>query len=228
MRWATMRAEHGRPLFRDRQHAGEVLARRLAEMPLAPPVVVVALPRGGVPVAAVVARALKAPLDLMLVRKISAPWQPELAVAAVVDGEEPVLVVDEEIASGTGADARYIARSEVEAWREIERRRALYLAGREPLPLQGATVILVDDGIATGTTMRAALQALRQRGAARRVVAVPVAPHETLLRLRDQAETLVCLAEPQPFGAVGAHYGEFHQVGDDEVIEALASVSRGP
>jgi putative phosphoribosyl transferase len=168
-----------------------------------------------------VARCLNAPLDLLLVRKIGAPWQSELAVAALVDGERPELVIDEETSQATGASRAYIdAQAQIE-WREIERRRALYLRGRTPAPVQGATVIVVDDGIATGTTVRAALKALRRRGAARIVLAVPVAPHDTLMALAREVDRVVCLAEPDPFRAIGLHYDDFHQVSDDEVIAAL-------
>ncbi|MFN9746732.1 MAG: phosphoribosyltransferase [Betaproteobacteria bacterium] len=213
------------PLFANRLQAAEVLAERLARLPLGQPCVVLALPRGGVPIGAVVARRLGVPLDLLLVRKIGAPWQPELAVGAVVDGGEPVLVVDERAAS-TGADAAYIERQGAQAWNEILRRRALYLAGRAPVPLKGATVVLVDDGIATGNTMRAALQALRRRGVAHTVLAVPVAPHETLMRLAGLADRVVCLAEPPGFRSVGEHYAEFPQVDDDEVVAALRAAAR--
>jgi len=214
-------------LFDDRQDAGRALASRLADARLPPPVVVLALPRGGVPVGAVVARRLHAPLDLLLVRKIGAPWQRELAVAAVVDGGEPELVVDEVMAERTGADERYIREQMQHEWQEILRRREQYLEGRPPVPVAGATVVLVDDGIATGTTVRAALRALRRRGAARLVLAVPVAPHDTLTSLRRDFDDVICLAEPTPFRAVGLHYGDFHQVGDDEVIAALQSAPAG-
>ena len=200
-----------RPLFADRRQAAEVLA----------------LPRGGEPVGAVVARRLHAPLDLLLVRKIGAPGQEELAVGAVADGGEPVLVIDER-AARTGADAAYVERRGVEAWREILRRRARYLAGRRRVPVRGATVVLVDDGIATGTTVRAALKALRRQGAAHTVLAVPVAPHETLRRLAGEVDRVVCLAEPPDFGSVGEHYAAFPQVGDDEVVDALREADRRP
>ena len=146
--------------FADRSEAGRALAARLAAMAIAPPVVVLALPRGGVPVAAEVARTLGAPLDLLLVRKIGAPWQPELAVAAVVDGDPPDIVVDELTSRMSGVDRDYIDREAGRELQEIERRRQVYLAGRKPVPVAGATVIVVDDGIATGTTVRAALKAL--------------------------------------------------------------------
>ena len=216
------------PQFINRTEAGRQLGQRLAEEHLPGPLVVVALPRGGVPVAAEVARRLGAPLDLLIVRKIGAPWQRELAVAAVVDGETPEIVIDEGISEATGADRAYIDRQAAEEWREIERRRRVYLRGRAPLPLAGTTVILVDDGIATGTTIRAALKALRRRGTIRTVLAVPVAPHDSLIALRNLCDGIVCLAEPQPFRAVGLHYQDFHQVGDDEVVAALESASAGP
>jgi putative phosphoribosyl transferase len=207
--------------FADRAEAARALATRLTDEHLPGPRVVLALPRGGVPIGAEVARCLNAPLDLLLVRKIGAPWQSELAVAAVVDGERPELVIDEETSQATGASRAYIdAQAQIE-WREIERRRALYLRGRTPVPVQGATVIVVDDGIATGTTVRAALKALRRRGAARIVLAVPVAPHDTLMALAREVDRIVCLAEPDPFRAIGLHYDDFHQVSDDEVIAAL-------
>jgi putative phosphoribosyl transferase len=207
--------------FADRAEAARALAERLADEHLPGPLVVLALPRGGVPIGAEVARRLKAPLDLLLVRKIGAPWQPELAVAAVVDGEMPEIVVDEETSQATGADRAYIEQQARIEEREIERRRALYLRGRAPVSVQGATAIVVDDGIATGTTMRAALKVLRRRGAARTVLAVPVAPHSTLLDLSREVDRIVCLAEPTPFRAIGLHYVDFHQLSDEEVTAAL-------
>jgi putative phosphoribosyl transferase len=215
--------------FADRAVAGQLLARRLAQEKLPGPLVVVALPRGGVPVGAEVARLLKAPLDLVIVRKIGAPWQRELAVAAVVDGPHPEIVVDEENRVATGADPAYIEREAAAGWREIERRRLAYLRGRAPLDLTGTTAILVDDGIATGATVRAALKALRRRDPARIVLAVPVAAHETLMALRLLCDRIVCLAEPQPLRAVGLHYVDFHQVSDAEVVAALdAAGPSGP
>ena len=215
-----------RRMFTDRAEAGRLLAQRLAGRQWAPPVVVLALPRGGVPIGVEVARALHAPLDLLLVRKIGVPWQPELAVAAVVDGASPEIVVDEEVRAMCGIERAYIeAQAKVEL-REIERRRRLYLGGRAPLAVQGATAIVVDDGIATGTTVRAALKALRRRQPAHLVLAVPVAPPDTVRALRAEVDELVCLAEPEPFHAVGAHYEEFHQVGDDEVLAALHAADR--
>jgi putative phosphoribosyl transferase len=208
-------------LFANRAEAAHALARHLVAMNLTAPIVVLALPRGGVPIAAEVARALHAGLDLILVRKIGVPWQRELAVAAVVDGEKPEIVIDDEVQGLAGVDRDYIEAQALIELKEIERRRQLYLRGRAPLPLAGATAVVVDDGIATGTTVRAALKALRRRQPARLVLAVPVAPHDTVLALRAEVDDLVCLAEPEPFHAIGLHYVDFHQVSDDEVLAAL-------
>jgi putative phosphoribosyl transferase len=214
------------PPFADRRAAGRALACALAARPFARPIVVLALPRGGVPVAAEVARALRAPLDLLLVRKIGAPWQPELAVAAIVEGDPPDVVVEDTVRAATGVNRDWIDRQAALELREIERRRDAYLAGRAPVPLAGATVVLVDDGIATGTTVRAALRALRRRGAGRVVLAVPVAPRDTLASLRGDVDEVVCLAQPTPFEAVGCHYVDFRQVGDDEVRASLDRAAR--
>ncbi len=213
------------PQFHDRTQAGRALARRLLKMALTPPIVVLALPRGGVPVAVQVARALHAPLDLLLVRKIGAPMQPELAVAAIVDGDPPELVDDEQIQAACGVSRDFVlAAADVEQQENVRRREA-YLHGRAPLPLQGATAIVVDDGIATGTTVRAALLALRRRKPARLILAVPVAPADTLARLRAEVDDIICLAQPDPFHAVGLHYLDFRQVDDDEVRAALDAVT---
>ncbi len=214
--------------FVDRAEAGRALAERLRALRLNPPWVVLALPRGGVPVAAEVARALKAPLDLLLVRKIGAPWQRELALAAVVEGDPPDIVVDEEVQRSAAVDAHYIEAQAQLQLREIARQRQVYLSGRPGVRVEGCTVIVVDDGIATGTTMRAALKALRRRHPAKLVLAVPVAPRDTLERLRPEVDELVCLATPQPFFAVGEHYARFDQVDDAEVIAALDAAGRGP
>ena len=215
------------PPFANRSEAGRLLAGRLLREHIQPPVVVVALPRGGVPVAVEVARSLHAPLDLLHVRKIGAPWQRELAVAAIVDGDRPEVVIDEALCGATGADRAYIDRQADLEWREIERRRRVYPRGSGPRDLAQATAILVDDGIATGTTVRAALKALRRRKAARVVLAVPVAAHDTLMALSPLCDRVVCLAEPQHLGAVGRHYVDFHQVSDDELIAALDAANAG-
>lgn len=214
--------------FRDRTQAGRALADELSSMDLNPPLLVLALPRGGVPVATEVARALDAPLDLLLVRKIGAPAQPELAVAAVVEGSPPDVIVNPDTADLPGINAAYIESMVPAALHEIERRRAVYLKGRAPHPVEGATVIVVDDGIATCTTMMAALQALRRRRPARVIVAVPVAPYQTAVALSDEADDVICLVEPRPFRAIGLHYLDFHQLSDSEVCEALAETSSSP
>lgn len=207
--------------FANRAEAGRHLAARLSGMRTEGRVVVLALPRGGVPIGAEVARALHAPLDLLLVRKIGAPWQPELAVAAVVDGTPPQLVVDESTCALSGIDRDYIEKAMTRELREIERRRHVYLAGRAPVNLADATVIVVDDGIATGTTMRAALKGLKAMRPRRLVVAVPVASADTVQALRGEVDEIVCLEQPEFFHAIGNHYGDFHQVSDEEVMAAL-------
>ena len=211
--------------FDDRAAAGRALAARCAATRWPAPPLVLALPRGGVPVAAEVALALKAPLDLLLVRKIGAPLQPELAVAAVVDGASPEIVVDEETAALAGADRAYIEREAALELREIERRRRVYLGDRPPPVLTGRTVIVVDDGVATGTTVRAALKALRRQHPARIVLAFAVGPADTVAALRSEADEVICLMEPAEFHAVGLHYRDFHQVGDDEVLAALRAAA---
>jgi putative phosphoribosyl transferase len=207
--------------FRDRDEAARALADVLAAQDHAPPLVVLALPRGGVPVAAVVARRLGAPILRTNSRSSGAPWEPEFAVAALVDAGGPELVVDEPACRAAGVDARWLQREKDRAWQEIERRRALYRPGLAPVPVAGATVLVVDDGVATGTTARAALAALRRRGAGRVVLAVPVGASDTVAALRREFDAVVCLREPQPFRAVGLHYRDFAQVGDAEVLATL-------
>ena len=218
-----------RPRFADRQEAGRLLAPRVAALRLRDPVVY-ALPRGGVPVAAEVADALHAPLDLVLVRKIGAPGQPELALGAVVDGDVPETVLNPDIVAATGASEAFIAAARQRELAEIERRRTRYLAGHPRVDPAGRDAVVVDDGIATGATARAALHALRRRGAARLVLATPVAPMDTLEALRGEADEIVCLFVPAPFFGIGAFYRDFHQLTDDEVIGLLAarSAPRGP
>lgn len=215
------------PLFANRLQAAEVLAERLARLPLGQPCVVLALPRGGVPIGAVVARRLGVPLDLLLVRKIGAPWQPELAIAAVVEGDPPDLVVDEPARAALDVPHATIERQAAHELLEIARRRERYLGGRAAAAVAGATVVLVDDGIATGTTVRAALRALRRRAPGRVILAVPVAPPDVIAALGAEVDEVVCLATPEPFSAVGCHYVDFAQVDDDRVLAALAS-ARAP
>jgi putative phosphoribosyl transferase len=209
-----------RVLFADRAEAGRALARRLARLAAEQPVVL-ALPRGGVPVGFEIARVLRAPLDLVLVRKIGAPFQPELAIGAVVDGGRAQAVMNEEILREFEIPESYVAQERARQLEEIERRRNVYLAGRARAPVQGRTAIVVDDGIATGATMEAALAAVRRAKPKRLVLAVPVAPPDTIERLRPHADEVVCLATPRLFGAIGAFYAEFRQLDDQQVIELL-------
>jgi putative phosphoribosyl transferase len=207
--------------FENRLAAGRLLAAALAGYRQRAPVVL-ALPRGGVPVAAEVAKALKAPLDLVLVRKIGVPGQPELAMGAVADGAAPVTVRNTDIIRyASVSEAEFVAVRDAEL-AEIERRRSHYLGGRAPISASGRTVIVIDDGIATGATTRTALRALRAQGAKELVLAVPVAARDTLEELRQEADTIVCLERPAFFQAVGAFYSDFRQVTDAEVIEILA------
>lgn len=207
--------------FIDRADAGRRLAEALASYKDRKPVVL-ALPRGGVPVAAIVAEALHAPLDLLLVRKIGVPFQPELAMGAVVDGVSPLTVRNEEVITIAGISEQEFAAARDQELVEIERRRKMYLGNRPHPELAAHTVIVVDDGIATGATTRAALQAVRLRKPSKLILAVPVAPTDTLKKLTGEADDLVCLEDYEEFGAIGFFYSDFRQVSDDEVIELLA------
>jgi putative phosphoribosyl transferase len=206
----------------DRATAGQALGQRLVAMHLADPIVL-ALPRGGIPVGLEVARALQAPLDLLLVRKIGVPFQRELAVAAVMAGPEPVIVVDEAIRAEACIAQSYIDEQARIELAEIERWRRVYVGSREPLPITGRTAIIVDDGIATGTTVRAAIKGLRRREPARIVLAAPVAPLDTAAQLRREADDVVCLLQPEVFHAIGLFYSDFHQLSDEEVMSALTA-----
>jgi len=207
-------------MFRDRQEAGRKLADELARLGLPDPVVL-ALPRGGVPVAAEIARALGAPLDLVIVRKVGAPGNPELAVAAIVDGDPPDVVLNHEIVEAYGLDDSGLQALIGRERPELERRRHIYRAGRKPLSVRGRTAILVDDGVATGTTMRVAIRALKRRSPRAIVVAVPVAPPETVVELAQEAGRVVCPSQPVRFLALGHHYRDFRQLSDEEVVDAL-------
>ena len=213
-------------MVRDRAEAGRRLAERLGHLKDARPVVF-ALPRGGVPVALPIAEALGAPLDLLLVRKIGAPGQPELALGAVVEGEPPQTVVNDEIVGLLGIAPDAITREAARHLDEIARRRRLWLHGRPAVPPYGRTVIIVDDGIATGATVRAALLALERAGAARRVLAAPVAPRDTAEALRSLCDEAVFLAEPDDLGSVGAFYVDFRQLDDAEVVTLLRQAPLG-
>lgn len=207
--------------FIDRADAGRRLAKVLARYKGQRPVVL-ALPRGGVPVAVEVATVLDAPLDLILVRKIGVPFQPELAMGAVVDGAGPIVVRNEEVIKLTGVSESGFSAIRDQELAEIERRRQRYLGDRPHPPIAGRTVIVVDDGIATGATTRAALRAIRMRKPDKLVLAVPVAPTDTLQKLQGEADTIVCLEDYEDFGAIGLFYSDFRQVSDTEVIEMLA------
>jgi putative phosphoribosyl transferase len=206
--------------FLNRAEAGRALAEKLKEYRARKPIVI-ALPRGGVPIGYEIAKALDAPLDVVLVRKLGVPFQPELALGAVVDGEPPEVVVNEEIRDALELPESYLAEATALQLREIERRRRLYLAGRASIAVTGRTVILVDDGLATGATMLAALRAIRRRQPAAVVVAVPVGPPDTIARLKTEADDVICVHVPFMMGGVGQFYRDFRQVNDRTVAALL-------
>lgn len=210
--------------FLNRTDAGRRLAAALAGYRGERPVVL-ALPRGGVPVAAEIARPWGAPLDLLLVRKIGLPGQEELAMGAVVDGGNPIVVRNEEIIKAAAVSEREFRAVAADELAEIERRRRRYLGSRPPVEVAGRTVVVVDDGLATGATMRAALGAVRKRNPAKVVLAVPVAPADTLVEKSAAADDVVCLETPEDFGSIGASYADFRQVSDGEVVAALAAAA---
>jgi len=208
--------------FVNRNDAGRKLAAALARY-RGPDTVVLALPRGGVPVAAEIARVLDAPLDLILVRKLGVPFQPELAMGAIVNGGSPLVVRNEHVIRAADIDeADFNSACEAEL-REIERRRDRYLGTRERVEIAGRTVIVVDDGIATGATMRAALRGIRLRRPKKLIVAVPVAAPDSLVELQNEADDIICLESYENFDAIGLYYRDFNQVSDSEVIEILHS-----
>ena len=207
--------------FQDRADAGRRLARALAGYKGQQPVVL-ALPRGGVSVAAEVAAALDAPLDVILVRKIGVPFQPELAMGAVVVGDEQLIVRNEAVIRHAGiGEAAFQAVCDSEL-AEIERRRQRYLGGRERIEVAGRSAIVIDDGIATGATMRAALRATRLRKPKKLILAVPVAPTDSLAVMRREADEIVCLEAHPDLGAIGYYYSDFRAVPDEVVIALLA------
>lgn len=219
-----MRQPQARRRFRDRREAGRVLAAQLARYANRPDVLVLALPRGGVPVAYEVARALGAPLDVFLVRKLGVPGHEELAMGAVATGG--VRVLNEPVVRALDIPDRLIDAVAAREQEELARRERLYRGDRPPPDVRGRTVILVDDGLATGATMQAAVKALRQQGPARIVVAVPTASPETCEALREEVDEVVCATMPEPFYAVGLWYEDFSQTTDEEVRELLASAKR--
>jgi putative phosphoribosyl transferase len=206
--------------IRDRTAAGRALGQALAAYAPRDDVIVLALPRGGVPVGYEAAEAIGADLDLMLVRKLGTPGQPELAMGAIASGGARVL--NQEIIDALSIDEAILGDVARREQRELERRQRAY-RGDRPLPeLRAQCIILVDDGIATGATMRAAIAALRQQEPARIVVAVPVAPSDTVARLRREADEVVCLETPAPFVAIGRWYQDFPQLSDEDVRNLLS------
>lgn len=185
-------------------------------------VVVLGIPRGGLPVARAVADALGAPLDIVVVRKLGAPGEPELGIGAVVDGDHPRAIFNQAVIEHLGVGEQYIQAEIERQLREIRRREAVYRGGRAPIALAGKTVIVIDDGIATGSSVRAALRGVRRLRPGRLVLAVPVAPAETIEALQGDADEIICLATPPNFFAVGQFYSDFHQVDDAEVARILA------
>ncbi|HEY4075416.1 MAG TPA: phosphoribosyltransferase family protein [Rhizomicrobium sp.] len=206
--------------FHDRNEAGRWLAPRVAALKPERPLVL-ALPRGGVPVAVEIARALRAPLDLLLVRKIGLPWQPELALGAVTDGRNPRTVVNEHVAQASHVDAADIARIAQIQLAEIARRHRIWMGARDHIPLAGRTVILVDDGVATGASVRVALEAVKAERPARIVLALPVVSDFAAEGLRAASDDAIFLLTPDDLAAVGTYYRDFHQLDDDEVTQLL-------
>jgi putative phosphoribosyl transferase len=210
--------------FRDRTDAGRRLARQLVAYAGHADVLVLGLPRGGVPVAYEVARELDAPLDVFLVRKLGVPGQEELAMGAIASGG--IRVLNDRVLAVVEVTEESIARVAAEEQRELERRERAYRGDRPVLDVGGATVILVDDGLATGSTMRAAALALRQQQPQRLVVAVPVAAAEVCAELRTEVDDIVCTMSPAPFHGVGMWYDDFSQTTDDDVRRLLAAAKR--
>jgi len=207
-------------VFHDRAEAGRRLAAKLTQYE-GQEAVVFALPRGGVPVAAPIAAMLHAPLDLVLARKIGVPFQPELAMGAVADGGSPVVVRNEDVIAMAGVDEAAFDAACRRELAEIERRRQLYLGGRIRPAAMGRVAIVVDDGVATGATTRAALRAVQARRPKTLVLAIPVAPTDVLEALRAEADETVCLEVHAAFGAIGVFYADFHQLDDHEVMAIL-------
>jgi putative phosphoribosyl transferase len=207
-------------LFQNRTDAGRQLAKALLKYKSRHPIIL-ALPRGGVSVAAEVAAALDAPLDLLLVRKIGLPSQPELAMGAITDGEEPTIIRNSDVIELSGISADEFDAICEEERTEIERRRKRYLGDRARSKVRSQVVIIIDDGIATGATTLAAIRAVRRREPKELVLAVPVAPLDTINKLQPEVDAIVCLDTPEDLGAIGYFYRDFHQVSDDDVIATL-------
>lgn len=207
-------------MFTDRREAGQRLLERLVQLD-PKNTVILALPRGGLPVADVIADALGVPLDIVLVRKVGVPGQPELAVAAVTDGESPKITVNEDVARMAGLDYADIVRLADRELPELHRRREIYRNGRPPISLAGKIVVVVDDGLATGATMRAALRLVRDENPARLIAAIAVAPAGAITALESESDEVICLECPSEFRAVGLHYRNFGQVSDATVSSIL-------
>ena len=214
-------------MFRDRQEAGQLLASELVGLKLREPVVL-ALPRGGVPVAAEIAKVLGAPLDLIIVRKVGAPGNSELAVAAIVDGDPPDVVLNREIVEVYGLENADLAAMVNKERPELDRRRVAYRGNRRPVSIAGKTAILVDDGAATGTTMKVAIRALKHRSPREIVVALPIAPPDTVEELLQEADRIVCLSQPPHFRALSYYYRNFPQLTDEDVASALLDANQRP
>ena len=208
------------PLFQDRTQAGRKLAMALGRFKSSHPLIL-ALPRGGVPVAYEVARALAADMDLLLVRKIGAPGHEEVALGAVIDGASPQLVLNEDVVRDLAPSPNYIRAQMHRELEELERRRRTYIGEKSAKSMTGRCVIVIDDGIATGATISAALRGVRKNHPLRLILAVPVGPREVVERLRAECHEIVCLSTPDPFIAVGLHYARFDQTTDEEVIMLL-------
>jgi putative phosphoribosyl transferase len=211
--------------FRDRSEAGRVLAASLSAYAGRPDVLILALPRGGVPVAFEVARVLQAPLDLFIVRKLGVPGQEELAMGAIASGG--VRVINQEVVEALHIPDTIVDAVAVDEQRELARREVMYRGHRSPPDVRGRSVILVDDGLATGSTMRAAVRALRQQNPARLIVAVPTASPETCAAFADEVDEIICALTPEPFYAVGLWYENFSQTSDEEVRALLESAAHG-
>ena len=212
-------------MFKDRKQAGKRLAEALLKYKAEEPIIL-AIPRGGVPVAYEVALALDAPLDIIVVRKLGAPGQPELGIGAVVDGDHPQGVLNEEIMAELAVSQNYLDREVARQLAEIRRRQEAYRGGRPSEKVEGRTVVVIDDGIATGGSMRAALRGVRRNNPKRLVMAVPVAPQETIDSLRPEVDDLVCLDTPEFFAAIGEFYDDFRQTSDKEVTDLLDAAQR--
>jgi putative phosphoribosyl transferase len=212
--------------FRDRRDAGQKLAQRLIAYEGDPSVVVLGLARGGVPIAYEIARRLRVPLDVLVVRKLGVPGHPEFAMGAIASGE--LEVIDAEVVRSLHVSTAELEETRARERAELARREKTFRAGRPPADVTGRTVILVDDGLATGSSMKVAITALRTRHPERIIAAVPIAPPETCLAMHELADDVICLITPKHMYAVGLWYEDFAQTGDDEVHALLAAIARGP